>query len=77
MWFAYLIYSPTLEHLEHVWEQCKKLESKFINLEFHQQYYEATKIRLIRDNNIILSPKLLGFDYNIREFSKLYKKKFM
>jgi DNA/RNA endonuclease G (NUC1) len=62
-WFGYLIYSKTVDELEHKWEKCKLLEKEFENLEFHQQFYELTKIRLIRDKqplNTQVITKLFG-----------------
>ena len=48
-WFGHLIYSPDIETLEYRWQECQKLEKEFEIMEFHQQYYEYTKARLIRD----------------------------
>ena len=73
LWIAYLIYSPTLEHLENVWDNCKTFEKEFINLQYHKQFYEATKTRLLRDRDDNTYPKLFGFEHSIKEFSKLYK----
>ena len=70
MWYGYLIYSPTIEHLETVWEQCKTLEHEFTNLDYHQQFYELTKTRLIRDNGHISNIKL--FYDSIKLFTKIF-----
>jgi hypothetical protein len=50
-WFGNLIYSPDIETLEYRWTECQKLAKEFEILDFHQQYYEYTKARLIRDGN--------------------------
>lgn len=68
-WFGYLIYSPSLSHLEHKWEECKKLEKEFETLRYHEQFYELTKKRLIRDEKHILDLK------SFENSSKLFKKK--
>jgi hypothetical protein len=56
-WFGYLIYSPSLSHLENKWNECKKLEKEFENLRFHEHFYELTKQRLIRDKDNSLDLK--------------------
>ncbi len=70
MWYGYLIYSPTIEHLETVWDQCKTLEDEFKNLDYHLQFYEKTKTRLIRDNGKISNIKL--FNNSINLFTKIF-----
>jgi len=67
-WFGYLIYSPSLSQLENKWKECQKLEKEFETLEYHQQFYELTKKRLIRDNDSILD--LTSF----KESNKLFRK---
>lgn len=67
-WFGYLIYSPSLTQLENKWNECQKLEKEFETLEYHQQFYELTKKRLIRDKDSIL--ELLSF----KESNKLFRK---
>jgi DNA/RNA endonuclease G (NUC1) len=67
-WFGYLIYSPSLNHLEQKWKECQKLEKEFETLEYHQQFYELTKKRLIRDKDSILD--LTSF----KESNKLFRK---
>ena len=66
-WFGYLIYSPSLSHLEHKWEECKKLEKEFETLRYHEQFYELTKQRFLRDKERSLNLK--SFQNN----SKLFK----
>ena len=67
-WFGYLIYSPSLTHLEHKWEECKKLEKEFENLRYHEQFYESTKTRLLRDKERSLNLK------SFQNSSKLFRK---
>lgn len=67
-WFGYLIYAPSLTHLEHKWDECKKLEKEFETLRYHEQFYELTKKRLLRDNASILDLK------SFENSSKLFKK---
>ena len=67
-WFGYLIYAPSLTHLEHKWDECKKLEKEFETLRYHEQFYELTKKRLLRDNASILELK------SFENSSKLFKK---
>ena len=70
MWYGYIIYSPNIETLEQVWEQCIKLNKiEFENLEFHQIYYETTKKRLLRDNLHYINDT---FKKNVALFTKLY-----
>ena len=68
-WFGYLIYAPSLNNLEIKWEECKKLEKEFETLKFHQQFYELTKKRLIRDKDSIL--ELPSFKSGSKLFRKL------
>jgi hypothetical protein len=67
-WFGYLIYAPSVTHLEHKWEECKKLEKEFETLRYHEQFYELTKKRLLRDKASILDLK------SFENSSKLFKK---
>ena len=73
-WYGFLIYSPTIEHLEKVWEECKKKENEFENLEYHKQFYEATKARLIRDKEQF--PDIMLFQSNIKYFTTIYNNMF-
>jgi DNA/RNA endonuclease G (NUC1) len=50
-WFGYLIYSTTIEELDSKWEECKALETEFQNIEFHKQYYEIVRNKLLNDKN--------------------------
>lgn len=67
-WFGYLIYAPSLTHLEHKWDECKKLEKEFETLRYHEQFYELTKKRLLRDKSSIIDLK------SFENSSKLFKK---
>jgi len=67
-WFGYLIYSPSLSHLEHKWEECKKLEKEFETLRYHEQFYELTKKRLIRNEKSMIDLK------SFVNSNKLFKK---
>lgn len=53
-WYGYLIYASSLEQLEHKWQECKKFEKEFETLEYHKEYYELTKKRLLRDKTHII-----------------------
>jgi DNA/RNA endonuclease G (NUC1) len=46
-WFGYLIYVKSIEELEDKWEQVKEMRGEFETLEYHQQFYEFTKKRLL------------------------------
>ena len=50
-WFGYLIYAPSLEVLERKWNECKKLETEFQNISFHEEYYEFTKKRFLEHSD--------------------------
>jgi DNA/RNA endonuclease G (NUC1) len=67
-WFGYIIYSHSLSHLENKWNECQKFEKEFETLKYHQQFYELTKKRLIRDKDSIL--ELTSF----KESNKLFRK---
>jgi len=53
-WFGYLIYAKSLEDLEIKWSEVQEMENEFETLEYHRQFYEFTKQRLI-DGRIALS----------------------
>lgn len=68
-WFGYIIYSPTVEELDKKWEECKEFEKEFQNIEFHKQYYEAVRDRLLRNNilqNNLSLQKNLSNNKNIK-----------
>lgn len=72
-WYGYLIYSPTLEILEAMWEKCKIEGEKFDSLKFHEEYYELTKQRLLNDldNKNSTNFKMYGMP-SIKRRSKKY-----
>jgi DNA/RNA endonuclease G (NUC1) len=53
-WFGYLIYAKSLEDLEIKWSEVQEMENEFETLEYHRQFYEFTKQRLL-DGRIALS----------------------
>ena len=46
-WFGYLIYAKSIEDLEAKWVQVQEMIGEFETLEYHQQFYEFTKQRLL------------------------------
>jgi len=46
-WFGYLIYAKSIEDLEAKWVQVQEMSNEFETLEYHQQFYEFTKQRLL------------------------------
>lgn len=70
-WFGHLIYSTSLNQLEYKWEQCMKLEQEFETLQYHKEFYELTKKRLLRDKDDILD--LMSFKHGSKLFSKYNK----
>jgi len=50
-WFGYLIYSSTIEELDNKWEECKALETEFQSIEFHKEYYEIVREKLLNEKN--------------------------
>jgi DNA/RNA endonuclease G (NUC1) len=52
-WFGKIIYSKTLDILENNWTECQKFANDFDSIRYHQEYYELTKKRLLRENNIL------------------------
>lgn len=67
-WFGYLIYASSLSQLEHRWNECKKLENEFQNLQYHEQFYALTKQRLLRNKDNISNFK------SFKNSSKLFNK---
>ena len=51
-WFGRLIYAKNIDILEREWIECQKLSAEFENLQFHQEYYELTKLRLKRGSKL-------------------------
>lgn len=74
-WFGYLIYAKTIDELEAKWEQLQELANEFETMEYHKQFYEFTKTRLLEGK----IPKRVSSRWtNIRTTTKLhthYKKK--
>ena len=52
-WFGYIIYSTSIEELDKKWEECKRFEKEFQNLEFHKKYYDSVRNKLLSDSKII------------------------
>ena len=50
-WFGYIIYADNLDILENVWTECQKYEKEFDTLEFHKEFYDLVKQRLLRDGD--------------------------
>ena len=62
-WFGYIIYSKSVDEIDEKWEECKALEKEFQSIEFHKQYYEAVRFKLINEkNNRLNSKHLILFD---------------
>jgi DNA/RNA endonuclease G (NUC1) len=51
-WFGRLIYARNLDILEHEWVECQKLATEFENLQFHQEFYNFAKRRLMRGSRL-------------------------
>lgn len=72
-WYGRIVYSKTLEELEHNWETAK---SKKFGDEFHECYYDFAKKRIIRETeNTTNANKLVEkyadfFTQTIKEFNK-------
>jgi DNA/RNA endonuclease G (NUC1) len=53
-WFGKLIYSKTLDILEYNWAECQSKSGIPVNeIDFHREYYELSKKRIMRDNKMI------------------------
>ena len=62
-WFGYIIYSKSVDEIDKKWDECKALEKEFQSIEFHKQYYEAVRIKLINEqNNRLTRKQLILFD---------------
>ena len=53
-WYGYLIYAKTIQELDKKWEECKSL--KFDNLQYHQEFYERVRIKLIMESTTNIKP---------------------
>ena len=53
-WYGYLIYAKTIQELDKTWEACKSL--KFDNLQYHQEFYERVRIKLIMESTNNIKP---------------------
>ena len=45
-WYGFIIYSKTLENLEKRWDELQYLKNKFVQLEYHEEYYNLAKKKL-------------------------------
>lgn len=64
-WFGYIIYADNITLLENVWQELQKYSKEFDTLEYHKEYYDLVKNRLLRDGNNIHK-----YLYNIKHNTK-------
>jgi DNA/RNA endonuclease G (NUC1) len=50
LWYGMIIYSSNLEELDLMWSNCQKV-LKDENLEYHKEFYDLAKKRLLNKNN--------------------------
>lgn len=48
-WFGKIIYANSLNQLEEIWKNIQRKKEKFRDLQYHQEYYEKIKERLIEE----------------------------
>ena len=56
-WFGYIIYSQSIEEIDKIWEKCKLQE--FESLEYHKEFYDLVRHRLLEDINSKQEPLVL------------------
>lgn len=48
-WFGRIIYSETIAELEKTWKDIQPMETRFRDLQYHKEYYDHIKKRLIEE----------------------------
>jgi DNA/RNA endonuclease G (NUC1) len=48
-WYGRIIYAKNLEELEQTWKDIQKFEKRFYDLQYHKEYYDVVKERMMEE----------------------------
>ena len=67
-WYGYLIYAKNIKELEEKWKECKL--QNFDNIQYHQEFYERVKLKLIKESKENMFSKLSSSTNNLETYKK-------